>query len=213
MIIALDGPAASGKGTLARRLAAHFGFDHLDTGLIYRAVGLAVRASGHDLDDVAAATRAARALDLTQFSSAALRSTAAGEAASMVAAIPDVRAALLEYQRAFARREPGAVLDGRDIGSVVCPEADLKLFVTATPEVRARRRWQELAALGDPLSYEAVLADIHRRDARDSERAVAPLKPASGARLLDTTLLDIEAAFQAALDIVESSFNLGLCRF
>ena len=209
MIIALDGPAASGKGTLARRLAAHFGFDHLDTGLIYRAVGLAVRASGHDLDDVAAATRAARALDLTQFSAAALRSTAAGEAASMVAAIPDVRAALLEYQRAFARREPGAVLDGRDIGSVVCPEADLKLFVTATPEVRARRRWQELAALGDPLSYEAVLADIHRRDARDSERAVAPLKPASGARLLDTTLLDIEAAFQAALDIVESSFNPG----
>jgi cytidylate kinase len=212
MIIALDGPAASGKGTLARRLAAHFGFDHLDTGLIYRAVGLAVRASGHDLDDVAAATRAARALDLTQFSAAALRSTAAGEAASMVAAIPDVRAALLEYQRAFARREPGAVLDGRDIGSVVCPEADLKLFVTATPEVRARRRWQELAALGDPLSYEAVLADIHRRDARDSERAVAPLKPASGARLLDTTLLDIEAAFQAALDIVESSFNQGLRR-
>ena len=212
MIIALDGPAASGKGTLARRLAAHFGFDHLDTGLIYRAVGLAVRASGHDLDDVAAATRAARALDLTQFSAAALRSTAAGEAASMVAAIPDVRAALLEYQRAFARREPGAVLDGRDIGSVVCPEADLKLFVTATPEVRARRRWQELAALGDPLSYEAVLADNHRRDARDSERAVAPLKPASGARLLDTTLLDIEAAFQAALDIVEGSFNQGLRR-
>ena len=212
MIIALDGPAASGKGTLARRLAAHFGFDHLDTGLIYRAVGLAVRASGHDLVDVAAATRAARALDLTQFSAAALRSTAAGEAASMVAAIPDVRAALLEYQRAFARREPGAVLDGRDIGSVVCPEADLKLFVTATPEVRARRRWQELAALGDPLSYEAVLADIHRRDARASERAVAPLKPASGARLLDTTLLDIEAAFQAALDIVESSFNQGLRR-
>ena len=212
MIIALDGPAASGKGTLARRLAAHFGFDYLDTGLIYRAVGLAVRASGHDLDDVAAATRAARALDLTQFSAAALRSTAAGEAASMVAAIPDVRAALLEYQRAFARREPGAVLDGRDIGSVVCPEADVKLFVTATPEVRARRRWQELATLGDPLGYEVVLADIHRRDARDSERAVAPLKPASGARLLDTTLLDIEAAFQAALDIVEGSFNQGLRR-
>jgi cytidylate kinase len=212
MIIALDGPAASGKGTLARRLAAHFGFDHLDTGLIYRAVGLAVRASGHDLDDVAAAARAARALDLTQFSAAALRSTAAGEAASMVAAIPDVRAALLEYQRAFARREPGAVLDGRDIGSVVCPEADVKLFVTATPQVRARRRWQELATLGDPLGYEVVLADIHRRDARDSERAVAPLKPASGARLLDTTLLDIEAAFQAALDIVEGSFNQGLRR-
>jgi cytidylate kinase len=140
-------------------------FDHLDTGLIYRAVGLAVRASGHDLDDVAAATRAARALDLTQFSAAALRSTAAGEAASMVAAIPDVRAALLEYQRAFARREPGAVLDGRDIGSVVCPEADLKLFVTATPEVCAPPL-RELAALGDPLSYEAVLATPHR-DARD----------------------------------------------
>jgi CMP/dCMP kinase len=212
MIIAVDGPAASGKGTLARRLAGHFDLHHLDTGLIYRAVGLAVRASGHDLDDVAAAVRAAGALDLTQFSPEALRSTAAGEAASRVAAIPEVRAALLEYQRNFARREPGAVLDGRDIGTVVCPDADVKLFVTATAETRARRRWHELAALGDPLSYEAVLADIQRRDARDSERAVAPLKPDAGARLLDTTLLDIEAAFQAALDLVESSFNQGLRR-
>jgi len=212
MIIAVDGPAASGKGTLARRLAGHFDLHHLDTGLIYRAVGLAVRASGHDLDDVAAAVRAAGALDLTQFSPEALRPTAAGEAASRVAAIPEVRAALLEYQRNFARREPGAVLDGRDIGTVVCPDADVKLFVTATAETRARRRWHELAALGDPLSYEAVLADIQRRDARDSERAVAPLKPDPGARLLDTTLLDIEAAFQAALDLVESSFNQGLRR-
>ncbi|HEX2430172.1 MAG TPA: (d)CMP kinase [Aestuariivirgaceae bacterium] len=212
MIIAVDGPAASGKGTLARRLAGHFDLHHLDTGLIYRAVGLAVRASGHDLDDVAAGVRAAGALDLTQFSPEALRSTAAGEAASRVAAIPEVRAALLEYQRNFARREPGAVLDGRDIGTVVCPDADVKLFVTATAETRARRRWHELAALGDPLSYEAVLADIQRRDARDSERAVAPLKPDAGARLLDTTLLDIEAAFQAALDLVESSFNQGLRR-
>jgi cytidylate kinase len=212
MIIAVDGPAASGKGTLARRLAGHFELHHLDTGLIYRAVGLAVRASGHDLDDVAAGVRAAGALDLTQFSPEALRSTAAGEAASRVAAIPEVRAALLEYQRNFARREPGAVLDGRDIGTVVCPDADVKLFVTATAETRARRRWHELAALGDPLSYEAVLADIQRRDARDSERAVAPLKPDAGARLLDTTLLDIEAAFQAALDLVESSFNQGLRR-
>jgi cytidylate kinase len=212
MIIAVDGPAASGKGTLARRLAGHFDLHHLDTGLIYRAVGLAVRASGHDLDDVAAGVRAAGALDLTQFSPEALRSTAAGEAASRVAAIPEVRAALLEYQRNFARREPGAVLDGRDIGTVVCPDADVKLFVTAAAETRARRRWHELAALGDPLSYEAVLADIQRRDARDSERAVAPLKPDAGARLLDTTLLDIEAAFQAALDLVESSFNQGLRR-
>ena len=212
MIIAVDGPAASGKGTLARRLAGHFDLHHLDTGLIYRAVGLAVRASGHDLDDVAAGVRAAGALDLTQFSPEALRSTAAGEAASRVAAIPEVRAALLEYQRNFARREPGAVLDGRDIGTVVCPDADVKLFVTATAETRARRRWHELAALGDPLSYEAVLADIQRRDARDSERAVAPHKPDAGARLLDTTLLDIEAAFQAALDLVESSFNQGLRR-
>jgi cytidylate kinase len=212
MIIAVDGPAASGKGTLARRLASHFALHHLDTGLIYRAVGLAVRASGHDLDDVAAAERAARALDLTQFSPEALRSTAAGEAASRVAAIPEVRAALLEYQRSFASREPGAVLDGRDIGTVVCPDADVKLFVTATAEARARRRWHELMALDDALSYEAVLADIRRRDARDSERAVAPLKPAAGARLLDTTLLDIEAAFQAALDLVESSFNQGLRR-
>jgi CMP/dCMP kinase len=212
MIIAVDGPAASGKGTLARRLAGHFALHHLDTGLIYRAVGLAVRASGHDLDDVEAAVRAAGALDLTQFSPDALRSTAAGEAASRVAALPEVRAALLEYQRAFARREPGAVLDGRDIGTVVCPDADIKLFVTATAETRARRRWQELLARGDALSYQDVHADIVRRDARDSERAVAPLKPAAGARLLDTTLLDIEAAFQAALDLVESSFNQGLRR-
>jgi CMP/dCMP kinase len=212
MIVAVDGPAASGKGTLARRLASHFALHHLDTGLIYRAVGLAVRASGHDLEDVEAGVRAAGALDLTQFSAEALRSTAAGEAASRVAAIPEVRAALLEYQRNFARREPGAVLDGRDIGTVVCPDADVKLFVTATAETRARRRWHELVALGDPLTYESVLADIQTRDARDSERAVAPLKPAAGARLLDTTLLDIEAAFQAALDLVESSFNQGLRR-
>jgi cytidylate kinase len=212
MIIAVDGPAASGKGTLARRLASHFALHHLDTGLIYRAVALAVRASGHDLDDVAAAVRAAQALDLAQFSPEALRSTAAGEAASRVAAIPEVREALLEYQRNFARREPGAVLDGRDIGTVVCPDADMKLFVTATAEARARRRWHELTALGDALTFEAVLADIQRRDARDSARAVAPLKPATGARLLDTTLLDIEAAFQAALDLVESGFNQGLRR-
>src|SRR5262245_2310681 len=212
MIIAVDGPAASGKGTLARRLAGHFGLHHLDTGLVYRAVALAVRASGHDLDDIAAAVRAAAALDLTQFSADALRSTAAGEAASRVAAIPEVRAALLEYQRNFAGREPGAVLDGRGADSVVGPDAEVNLFATADPEPRARRRWQELLALGDQLTYEAVLADIRRRDARDSERAVAPLRPAAGACLLDTTLLDIEAAFQAALDIVERSFNQGLRR-
>ena len=207
MIIAVDGPAASGKGTLARRLAGHFALHHLDTGLIYRAVGLAVRASGHDLDDVAAAVRAAGALDLTQFTAEALRSTAAGEAASRVAAIPEVRTALLEYQRNFARREPGAVLDGRDIGTVVCPDADVKLFVTATPEERARRRYLELKQAGITVSEQEVLADIRRRDERDKNRAAAPLRKAPDAYLLDTTNLDIDAAFRAAVDLIEAAMG------
>ena len=210
MIIAVDGPAASGKGTLAKRLARRYGLPHLDTGLLYRAVGLALRRSGEDPADPAAAEAAARALDLSGFEAAELRTAAAGELASIVAAIPAVRAALLDHQRAFAATPGGAVLDGRDIGTVVCPQATVKLFVTATPEVRARRRLLELEAGGRLTPFEEVLADIRRRDGRDASREVAPMRPAEGARLLDTTDLDIEAAFQAALGIVESHKPRGV---
>lgn len=207
LIIAVDGPAASGKGTLARRLATYYGLSYLDTGSLYRATGLAVEAIGARPDHQRAALQAAKSLDLSRYSEDQLRSPGAGEAASQVAAIPAVRSALLEFQRNFAATPPGAVLDGRDIGTVVCPDADAKLFVTAQPETRAQRRHLEHAGRGDELSYENVLADIRRRDERDSGRAVAPLKPAEDAILLDTTELGIEAAFQAALDLVESVLN------
>ena len=207
LVIAVDGPAASGKGTLARRLAAYYGLSYLDTGSLYRATGLAVAAAGAAPDDEAAAVNAAQTLDPSHYSEDQLRSPGAGEAASQVAAIPAVRSALLEFQRSFASKPPGAVLDGRDIGTVVCPDADAKLFVTAQPETRAQRRHLEHAGRGDALSYEDVLADIRRRDERDSGRAVAPLKPAQDAILLDTTELGIEAAFQTALDLVESVLN------
>ena len=207
LVIAVDGPAASGKGTLARRLAAHYGLAYLDTGTLYRATGLAVQEAGGSPDDPGAAVNAAQNLDLARFHDDDLRSPGAGEAASQVAAIPAVREALLEFQRNIAVKAPGAVLDGRDIGTVVCPDADAKLFITASPETRAQRRHLEHIARGDDLSFEDVLADIHRRDGRDSDRAVAPLKPAEDAHLLDTTELGIEAAFQAALDLVESVLN------
>lgn len=205
MIIALDGPAASGKGTLARRLAAHFGLRHLDTGLLYRAVGHAMQENGLDLTDEARATEVANALDLDALDETALRTEGVGEAASIVAAHQGVRAALLEAQRAFARRAPGAVLDGRDIGTTVCPDADAKLFVTASPEVRAARRHAEMQAKGVESSYEDMLADIRRRDERDSARAASPLKPAENALLLDTSNLDIEAAFQAAVKSISKA--------
>jgi cytidylate kinase len=204
MIIAVDGPAASGKGTLARRLAGHYGLPHLDTGLLYRGVGLSVRRRGEDPSDPYTAEAAARLLDLSVFTEAELRSGAAGELASIVASIPGVRGALLDYQRAFAANPRGAVLDGRDIGTVVCPDAPVKLFVTASAQVRAGRRHRELEAQGRMVTFEDVLEDIRRRDERDATRAVAPMRPAPGARLLDTTDLDIEAAFQAALALVES---------
>ena len=204
MIIAIDGPAASGKGTLAKRLAAHYGLRHLDTGLIYRAVAHAMLAGSHRLDDVEHAVRAAETLDPTTFNEVELKRHALSEAASVISAIPQVRAALLTLQREFGRTAPGAVLDGRDIGTVVFPDADAKIFVTASPEMRARRRAAELEQTGESLSYAAVLADIRRRDARDAGRAAAPLKPASDAHLLDTTHLDIDAAFRAAFDIVEA---------
>ena len=176
MIIAIDGPAASGKGTLARRLAAHYGLPHLDTGLLYRAVAASLIAADRDLNDVGAAVAAARGLGLTEFDEDSLRGRQMGEAASIVAAMPEVRAALIEAQRNFARRPGGAVLDGRDIGTVICPDADAKIFVTASPETRAQRRALELAARGEKADYAAILADIVKRDARDSERADAPLK-------------------------------------
>jgi CMP/dCMP kinase len=204
MIIAIDGPAASGKGTLGKRLAAHFGLRHLDTGLIYRAVAKAVLDAGERLDDAACAGRAARSLDPASFDERALKSHAVGEAASVVSAIPEVRAALLDFQRDFGRKPPGAVLDGRDIGTVIFPDADVKVFVTATPQVRARRRTLELQSAGVPVQEAEVLADILRRDERDSVRAAAPLKRAQDAHLLDTTHLDIDAAFRAAIDIVEA---------
>jgi cytidylate kinase len=204
MIIAVDGPAAAGKGTLARALAAHFGFHFLDTGSLYRMVALAVLSRGEDPRDPESATMAAAALDPKFWKAEALRDETVGQAASIVAAIPSVRAALLELQRSFAARKPGAVLDGRDIGTVVCPDAEAKIFVTASPEVRARRRTSELAERGETIAYEAVLADIHERDARDRSRSFAPLVPAGDAYVLDTTKLDIDAAVAAAIRYVES---------
>ena len=203
MIIAIDGPAASGKGTLARRVADHFGFHCLDTGLLYRATARDVARSGFQTGDAWAAYAAARGLDAATLDDPALRGAAAGEAASVVARIPQVRAALLDYQRDFARRSPGAVLDGRDIGTVICPDAAVKIFVTASPEIRAKRRFSELQGRGEAVSYDAVLADIRLRDARDENRAAAPLKPASDAILLDTTDLDIEAAFGTAVGLIK----------
>ncbi len=203
MIIAIDGPAASGKGTLAKRLAAHYGLRHLDTGLIYRAVAKALLDAGHSPSDPAHAVAAAAALDPARFDDPALKSQAVGEAASLVSALPQLRAALLAFQREFGRAPPGAVLDGRDIGTVIFPDADVKIFVTASAEVRARRRLAELTAAGSAADEAEVLADILRRDQRDSERATAPLKAAADAQVLDTTALDIDAAFRAALAIVE----------
>lgn len=205
MIIAIDGPAASGKGTIGKRLAAHYGLRHLDTGLIYRAVAKALLDAGRPADDKAAAVAAARTLDPTRFDPAALKVHAVGEAASVVSAIPELRAALVAFQRDFAATAPGAVLDGRDIGTVICPNADVKIFVTATPEVRARRRALEFATSGAPMDEAAVLADIRRRDERDMGRAAAPLKQAPDAHLLDTTDMDISTAIRAAIDIVEAS--------
>ena len=204
MIIAIDGPAASGKGTLGKRLAEHFGLRHLDTGLIYRAVAKALLDAGLPLDDRAHAAEAARRLDPVTFDEQ-LKSHAIGEAASIVSAIPDVRAALVAFQRDFAAEHPGAVLDGRDIGTVICPGADVKIFVTAEPQARARRRFLELCANGQRAQEADVLADILRRDERDTKRTVAPLLPAPDAHLLDTTHLDIDAAFRAAVAIVEAA--------
>lgn len=205
MIIAIDGPAASGKGTLARLLAKHYGLKHLDTGSLYRAVALAVIKADGDPTDQATALEVARQMDFNQFADDELRGAGVGEAASVVAAMPEVRKIMLERQRAFAAEPPGAVLDGRDIGTIVCPDADVKLFVTASAGVRAGRRFEEGVLRGQDGTYEEVLREIERRDERDTNRAIAPLKPAADAHLLDTSELDIETAFQAAVRVIDGS--------
>ncbi|HKT16441.1 MAG TPA: (d)CMP kinase [Stellaceae bacterium] len=207
MIIAIDGPAASGKGTLARRLAERYGLAVLDTGGLYRAAALKAIDAGADPADPVAAEAAARRVVPTDLGDPRLREERIADAASVVAAIPGVRAALLEFQRSFAHHPPGgcrgAVLDGRDIGTVVCPDADIKLYVTATPEARAARRFKELQESGKIAIYQRVLQDIEQRDARDRERQTAPLRRAEDALGLDTTLLDADAAFEKAVALVE----------
>ena len=203
MIIAIDGPAASGKGTIARRLARHYGLPHLDTGLLYRATARALLDEGARLDDPARAEAAARGLALVDFDEERLRGAEMGEAASVVAALPVVRAALLDQQRRFAARPQGAVLDGRDIGTVICPDAGVKLFVTASPETRAQRRALELRGRGEDVDFALVLADIRKRDERDSARSSAPLVAAADAMRLDTSDLDVEEAVAAAIALVE----------
>jgi len=204
MIIAIDGPAASGKGTLAKRLAAHYGYRHLDTGVIYRAVAHALLTAGADLQDEAAAVRAAQAIDRETFDNPALKSQKVGTAASVVSAIPRVREVLIEFQRRFASAPPGAVLDGRDIGTVICPDAEVKIYVVADPKIRARRRTLEARGRGEEADEAVILADILARDERDQNRPVAPLKPAKDAYLLDNSNLDIEGGVRAAIDIVEA---------
>ena len=203
MIIAIDGPAASGKGTIARRLAAHYSLPHLDTGLLYRATARALMDRGERLANVDAAIAAARGLALTEFDEARLRGAEMGEAASIVGAIPQVRAVLLDLQRQFASRPEGAILDGRDIGSVICPNADIKIFVTADSETRAQRRALELKSRGEKVDFADVLADIKKRDERDSSRSSAPLIMAPDAVRLDTSGLDVERSVAAAIAIVD----------
>ncbi|MCA0356899.1 MAG: (d)CMP kinase [Proteobacteria bacterium] len=204
-VIAVDGPAASGKGTIAGRLAALYDYPLLDTGLLYRAVGVAILDGAGDLDDPIAAEAVARTLDLSALDRAEVRTRAAGEAASRCAVHPGVRAALLDLQQAFAAREPGSVIDGRDIGTVIAPHAPAKLYVTARPEVRAARRWKQLVSQGEEVAFEDILADIHKRDARDGGRKDAPMTQAADAVLLDTSEMTIEQAFDAARRIVEDA--------
>ena len=200
--VAIDGPAAAGKGTLSRAIAARFGFAHLDTGLLYRAVGLRVL-------DGAEPQQAARSLTPDDLARDGLRTPAVAEAASKVAAIPEVRAALVDFQRAFARRAGGAVLDGRDIGTVICPEAEVKLFVTAAPETRAGRRFRELTEAGIDTEFDRVLADVIDRDRRDSGRAAAPLVAAADAVVLDTSHLGIDEAVAAAIEVIRARRGQG----
>lgn len=205
-IIAVDGPAASGKGTLSRRLATAYGLRHLDTGLSYRAVAHALLTADQPLDQEGPALNAAKAVDMAGFDQSVLSAHAIGDAASKVSVFPAVRRVLVEKQRAFAEVPPGAVLDGRDIGTVVCPQADAKLFVLASAAVRAGRRHREILRLGGTAEYDAILADIERRDRRDMDRTDSPLRPAEDAHLLDTSEMSIEAAFLAAKAIVDKAW-------
>lgn len=213
MIVAIDGPAASGKGTLARRIASRLGFAHLDTGQIYRAVAALLLAAGHGPDDAAAAARIAEEMTAADLGRDDLRGEAVGQAASTVAAVPAVRAALLAFQRRFARTPPdgraGAVLDGRDIGTEVCPEADVKIYVTADLDTRARRRHKELLGRGEASIYARVLQDMRERDARDQARASAPLRPADDAIVVDTTEKDAEQVLEIALAAIEARQAAG----
>jgi len=203
IVIAVDGTAASGKGTLAKKLAAHFGFHHLDSGSLYRLTALGVIDAGGDPNNEADAVRAARAIDPSKAGELRIRSAEIGKTASLVSVFPPLRAALLDYQRSFARREPGAVIDGRDIGTVICPDATAKLFVDASPDVRAHRRWLELKGYGQAPDEAQILKEIRERDERDTNRAISPQKPANDAALLDTSHLGIDAAFAAALALVQ----------
>ena len=203
MIIAIDGPAASGKGTLGRLIAGHFGLDYLDTGSLYRAVARDVMARGIDIFDRQKIAQVAKELDPATLGDPALRDPGIGDAASIVAGFTEVRQALLAFQREFAGRDPGAVIDGRDIGTIVCPDADAKLFVTAKPQVRARRRFDELIRSGQNVTLAGVLDMIRRRDNRDVERAASPLRAAEDAYLLETSDLSIEAAFERAVAWIE----------
>ncbi|MEX6508707.1 (d)CMP kinase [Jiella sp. M17.18] len=205
LTIAIDGPAAAGKGTLAKRIAARYGLPYLDTGLLYRAVGKLAFDAGVDLDDAARATDIAKRLEFSHLDDPALRGHEAGEHASRVAVHPGVRAALVDFQRSFAGQHAGAVLDGRDIGTVIWPQARVKIFVTASAEVRARRRTDELLAKGRAVDYDRILAEVKARDERDAGRTVAPLKAADDAHLLDTSELDIDGAFRAACEAIERS--------
>ncbi|THV24138.1 (d)CMP kinase [Peteryoungia ipomoeae] len=210
MIIAIDGPAAAGKGTLSRRIAETYGFHHLDTGLTYRATAKALLDAGLPLDDEAIAERIALSLDLAGLDRDILSANGIGEAASKIAVMPAVRRALVEAQRRFSRRAPGTVLDGRDIGTVVCPDSPVKLYVTASPEVRARRRYDEIIGKGQPADFAQIFADVKKRDERDMGRADSPLKPAEDAHLLDTSEMSIEAAFLAAKSLIDAA--LTQCR-
>lgn len=203
MIVAIDGPAASGKGTIAKRVAAHYGLAYLDTGTLYRAVARDTLARSEDPADAIEALKSAKALDPFTLGDPGLRKPGLAEAASLVAKHPEVREELLAYQRSFARAKSGAVLDGRDIGTVIAPDADVKLYVTASPEVRAERRMHELERRGMRARYDDVLADIHARDERDSNRDVAPLRQAPDALRLDTSAMDVEEAIAEALRLVE----------
>ncbi|MBB4123089.1 (d)CMP kinase [Martelella radicis] len=207
LVIAIDGPAAAGKGTLARKLARHYGLPHLDTGLTYRATAKALLDEGKPLDDEAVAAEMAARVDLGHLDRSVLSAHEIGEAASKVAAMPAVRVALVDAQRRFAASGKGAVLDGRDIGTVVCPDAPVKLYVTADAEIRARRRYDEITAKGEEADFSQILEDVRRRDERDMGRKDSPLRPADDAHLLDTSKMGIEAAFQAALTFVDKRLD------